>query len=105
LGVTRIFELEFSEGMTIDRSSQEPVIKRGLDRTYCGGRRLETSDSRVSNDHFAYLRRNPDSAPDLNCTGYDFWLAKLNHFNCKVVNAEMVKAFIISGEDRSHFGL
>lgn len=54
--------------------------------------------------YFGYLRRNPDSAPDADYTGYDFWLSKLNQFNGNFVNAEMVKAFIVSGEYRQRFG-
>jgi hypothetical protein len=53
-----------------------------------------------------YLRRNPNDPPEagLDYTGYDFWLGKLNQFNGNFVNAEMVKAFIISGEYQGRFG-
>jgi CSLREA domain-containing protein len=54
--------------------------------------------------YFGYLRRNPNDAPDNDYTGYDFWLTKLNQFNGNFVNAEMVKAFISSGEYRQRFG-
>ena len=54
--------------------------------------------------YFGYLRRNPDDAPDNNLDGYNFWLGKLNQFNGNFVNAEMVKAFITSGEYRHRFG-
>ncbi len=54
--------------------------------------------------YFGYLRRNPDDAPDLNFAGYNFWLTKLNQFNGNFVDAEMVKAFIISGEYIQRFG-
>lgn len=53
---------------------------------------------------FGYLRRNPNDAPDLDYTGFDFWLTKLNQFNGNFVNAEMVKAFITSAEYRQRFG-
>lgn len=53
---------------------------------------------------FGYLRRNPNDAPDSDYTGYDFWLQKLNQFNGNFVNAEMVKAFIVSGEYKQRFG-
>ena len=49
---------------------------------------------------FGYLRRDPNSGPDTDYTGYEFWLAKLNQFNGNFVNAEMVKAFITSTEYR-----
>jgi len=54
--------------------------------------------------YFGYLRRNPNDSPDPNHTGYEFWLNKLNQFAGNFVNAEMVKAFIVSGEYRGHFG-
>ena len=54
--------------------------------------------------YFGYLRRNPNDSPDTNHTGYDFWLTKLNQFGGNFVNAEMVKAFITSGEYRQRFG-
>ncbi|MGB8509788.1 MAG: PQQ-dependent sugar dehydrogenase [Pyrinomonadaceae bacterium] len=56
--------------------------------------------------YFGYLRRNPDDAPEpgLNFNGYNFWLGKLNEFGGNFVNAEMVKAFITSGEYRGRFG-
>ncbi len=57
--------------------------------------------------YFGYLRRNPNDAPEsgLNFDGYSFWLNKLNQFNGNFVDAEMVKAFITSGEYRQRFGL
>jgi hypothetical protein len=53
---------------------------------------------------FGYLRRNPNDPQDSDYTGYDFWLGKLNQFDGNFVNAEMVKAFILSGEYRQRFG-
>ena len=66
----------------------------------------ETNKAFVLMQYFGYLRRNPNDAPEpgLNFDGYNFWLAKLNEFNGNFVNAEMVKAFIISGEYRQRFG-
>jgi hypothetical protein len=67
--------------------------------------------------YFGYLRRNPNNAPDNNFSGYDFWLNKMNQFSvagedvrdanvalARVKRAEMVKAFIVSGEYRGRFG-
>ena len=54
--------------------------------------------------YFGYLRRDPNASPDSNFDGYNFWLAKLNQFNGDFVRAEMVKAFITSGEYRHRFG-
>ncbi|HEY8186188.1 MAG TPA: SBBP repeat-containing protein [Pyrinomonadaceae bacterium] len=61
--------------------------------------RKEFSPAFVLMQYFGYLRRDPDSA------GYQFWLNKLNQFGGDFRNAEMVKAFITSGEYRSRFGL
>ena len=55
-------------------------------------------------EYFGYLRRNPNDQPDTDYTGFDFWLTKLNQFNGNFVNAESVKAFIVSGEYRQRFG-
>jgi hypothetical protein len=56
--------------------------------------------------YFGYMRRNPNDPPEagLDFAGYNFWLGKLNQFNGNFVNAEMVKAFITSGEYQLRFG-
>jgi len=65
---------------------------------------LEKNKAFVLMQFFGYLRRDPNSDPDTDYTGYDFWLGKLNQFNGNFVNAEMVKAFLVSGEYRHRFG-
>jgi hypothetical protein len=55
------------------------------------------NESFVMMQYFGYLRREPDAA------GFAFWLNKLNQFNGNFEQAEMVKAFIVSGEYRSRF--
>ena len=52
----------------------------------------------VMMEYFGYLRRDPDES------GYQFWLMKLNQFHGNFEQAEMVKAFIDSGEYRARFG-
>ena len=54
--------------------------------------------------YFGYLRRNPNDLPDVDFTGYNFWLNKLNAFGGNYIDAEMVKAFISSLEYRQRFG-
>jgi hypothetical protein len=51
----------------------------------------------VMMQYFGYLRRDPDES------GYAFWLNKLNQFGGNFEQAEMVKAFINSGEYRARF--
>jgi hypothetical protein len=64
----------------------------------------ESNRAFVLMQYFGYLHRNPNDAPDSDYTGFDFWLTKLNQFNGDYVAAEMVKAFINSGEYRKRFG-
>ena len=67
--------------------------------------------------YFGYLRRNPDDSPDTSFAGFDFWLSKLDSFTPpgedvrdeltarrRIFRAEMVRAFLISGEYRRRFG-
>jgi hypothetical protein len=54
--------------------------------------------------YFGYLRRNPDDAPDVDFSGYNFWLDKLNQFSGNFINADMVKAFLLAGEYKQRFG-
>jgi len=60
----------------------------------------------VEMQYFGYLRRNPNDPPEpgLNFDGYNFWLNKLNEFGGDFRKAEMVKAFLVSGEYRQRFG-
>ena len=51
----------------------------------------------VMMEYYGYLRRDYDSG------GYTFWLTKLNEHNGNFEQAEMVKAFIVSGEYRGRF--
>jgi subtilisin family serine protease len=57
----------------------------------------------VEMQYFGYLRRNPQDAPDNNLDGFNFWLSKLNQFGGDFRKAEMVKAFLVSGEYRQRF--
>ncbi|HEY6229844.1 MAG TPA: S8 family serine peptidase [Pyrinomonadaceae bacterium] len=65
--------------------------------------KAETNKAFVLMQYFGYLRRDPNSGPDTDHTGYDFWLGKLNEHNGNFVDAEMVKAFIVSIEYRKRF--
>jgi hypothetical protein len=54
--------------------------------------------------YFAYLGRDPDSGPDTDFSGYNFWLGKLNESGGDYRRAEMVRAFIQSAEYRKRLG-
>jgi len=58
----------------------------------------------VLTQYFGYLQRDPNDAPDSGFGGYNFWLGKLDQFNGNFVDAEMVKAFLVSTEYRRRFG-
>jgi hypothetical protein len=64
------------------------------DQRFVAAKRNQTF---VMMEYFGYLRRDPDAA------GYEYWLNKLNQFNGNFQQAEMVKAFIVSGEYRERF--
>jgi hypothetical protein len=66
----------------------------------------ERNKAFVLMQYFGYLRRNPNDPPEpgLNFDGYNFWLNKLNEFQGNYIAAEMVKAFITSGEYQQRFG-
>jgi hypothetical protein len=53
--------------------------------------------------YFGYLRRDANSGPDKDFSGYNFWLNKLITFNGNFRDAEMVKAFLVSTEYRGRF--
>ncbi len=67
-------------------------------------RKQEFNRAFVLMQYFAYLRRDPDTGPDADFSGYDFWLGKLNEFGGDHQRAEMVKAFIQSDEYRKRLG-
>ncbi len=66
-------------------------------------REAETNRAFVLMQYFGYMRRNPFDPPDADFAGFNFWLDKLDQFHGNFVNAEMVKAFILSIEYRQRF--
>jgi hypothetical protein len=64
--------------------------------------RQELNQAFVLMQYLGYLRRDPNSGPDTDFSGYTFWLNKLNTFG-NFQDAEMVKAFLVSGEYRGRF--
>ncbi len=64
----------------------------------------ESNPAFVLTQYFGYLRRNANDAPDIDFSGFNFWLSKLNQFGGNYIAAEMVKAFLSAGEYRQRFG-
>ena len=67
-------------------------------------RAAEFNPAFVLLQYYGYLRRNPTDAPDVDDSGYQFWLTKLNTFGGNFEQADMVKAFLNSPEYRQRFG-
>lgn len=91
-------------GTSGDTAARARALRRVAENSTLG--QQEFNRAFVLMQYFGYLRRNPNDPPEpgLNFDGYNFWLNKLNQFNGNFVNAEMVKAFITSGEYRQRFG-
>jgi len=91
-------------GTSSDTAARGRAVRRVAENPTLGQQELNRAF--VLMQYFGYLRRNPNDAPEpgLNFDGYNFWLNKLNQFNGNYVAAEMVKAFVTSGEYRQRFG-
>ena len=87
---------------TVDAAARSRALRRVAQNSTLT--QQEFNRAFVLMQYFGYLRRNPNDAPDTNFDGYNFWLTKLTQFNGNFANAEMVKAFITSGEYRQRFG-
>ena len=87
---------------TIDNSARARALHRVAENATLV--QQEFRKAFVLMQYFGYLRRNPNAAPDNNFDGLLFWLNKLNQFNGNFVDAEMVKAFLVSTEYRQRFG-
>ncbi len=82
-------------GLSTGASTRADVLRQIVDdQRFVAAKRNEEF---VMMEYFGYLRRDPDD------NGYQFWLNKLDQFGGNFEQAEMVKAFIVSGEYRSRF--
>ncbi|HEY8186816.1 MAG TPA: Calx-beta domain-containing protein, partial [Pyrinomonadaceae bacterium] len=96
---------EFGTATTTANTTARARVVRGIAENGTFSNQ-EKNKAFVLMEYFGYLRRNPNDPPEatLDFAGYNFWLGKLNQFNGNFVQAEMVKAFIVSGEYRHRFG-
>ena len=83
-------------GLTATTETRATVLRKVAENEEL--RSNEVNRAFVTMEYFGYLRRDPDTS------GFNFWLNKLNAFNGNFVNAEMVKAFLLSSEYRQRFG-
>jgi len=86
---------------TSDAAARARVLRRVAENSTLT--RQQFNQAFVLMQYFGYLERDPNSGRDVDFTGYNFWLEKLNHFNGNFENAEMVKAFLSSAEYRQRF--
>jgi hypothetical protein len=86
-----------ASGLSIGTSTRADVLRQIAENDrFVSAKRNATF---VMMEYFGYLRRDPDES------GYQFWLNKLNQFGGNFEQAEMVKAFLVSGEYRQRFRL
>jgi uncharacterized protein (TIGR03118 family) len=83
-------------GLNATTDTRAGVLRKVAEYAFL--RQRELNSAFVFMEYAGYLRRDAD------VSGFNFWLKKLNEFNGNFVNAEMVKAFITSGEYRQRFG-
>jgi subtilisin family serine protease len=82
-------------GLTNDTLTRAGVLRQVVENEGFTGAKL--NQMFVMMEYFGYLRRDPDES------GFQFWLNKLSEFNGNFERAEMVKAFLVSGEYRARF--
>ncbi len=88
-------------GTSADTAARARVLRRVAENATLA--QQEFNSAFVLMQYFGYLRRDPNTGPDTNFDGYNFWLTKLNTFNGNFRQAEMVKAFLVAGEYRGRF--
>lgn len=86
---------------TVDAIARARVLRRVADNATLSQQKF--NQAFVLMQYFGYLGRDPNSGPDTDFSGYNFWLNKLDNFNGDFRRAEMVKAFLIAGEYRGRF--
>jgi hypothetical protein len=88
-------------GTSVETSARTRALRRVAENATLA--RQQFNSAFVLMQYFGYLQRDANARPDTNFDGYNFWLNKLNTFNGNYQNAEMVKAFLVSGEYRQRF--
>jgi hypothetical protein len=86
---------ELLAGLNTSTLTRAEVVRRVADNGEF--REAKFNEQFVRMQYFGYLRRDPDDS------GFHFWLNKLNEFEGNFERAEMVKAFLVSGEYRDRF--
>jgi len=93
---TEAFRNSLIAGLNAATLTRAQVLRQVAEFQFLQTREL--NGAFVFMEYAGYLRRDPD------LSGYNFWFRKLNEFGGSFIQAEMVKAFIASGEYRQRFG-
>ena len=94
---------EFGPGATntADTAARGRAVKRVAENPVLDSN--EKNRAFVLMQYIGYLRRDPNTGPDSDYTGYDFWLQKMNNHGGDFHAAQMVRSFIVSGEYVARF--
>ena len=88
-------------GNTVDTAARGRALRRIAENPSLNA--AEKNKAFVLMQFIGYLRRDPNSGPDTDYSGYDFWLGKLNQFGGDFHAAQMVRSFLVSGEYNGRF--
>jgi len=88
-------------GLNAGSETRATVLRKVADDAQF--KQQEQNRAFVLMQYFGYLHRNTDEGPDADMSGFNFWLKKLDDNGGNFVQAEMVRAFIESGEYRNRF--
>jgi len=88
-------------GNTVDTAARGRAVRRIAENPILNN--AEKNKAFVLMQYLGYLRRDPNTGPDTDYTGYDFWLQKLNNHGGDFHAAQMVRSFIVSGEYLNRF--
>lgn len=89
------------EGLRTQTETRATVLRRIAEHAQF--RQQERNSAFVLMQYFGYLHRNPDEGQDHDMSGFNFWRQKLDDSGGDFHRAEMVRAFIESGEYRQRF--
>ncbi|MDT7780623.1 MAG: hypothetical protein QOC99_3135 [Acidobacteriota bacterium] len=89
------------EGLRTHTETRATVLRKVSDDP--SFRQKEQNPAFVLMQYFGYLHRNPDEGADVDMSGFNFWLRKLDDNGGDFHRAEMVRAFIEATEYRKRF--
>lgn len=103
--------LNANAGNPLSQTERDSLVNSGMTRAQIVRAVAEDSDLATTEknkafvlmQYLGYLRRDPNTGPDTDYSGYDYWLQKLNNHGGDFHAAQMVRSFIVSGEYLNRF--